>query len=197
MQRAREDGIRAVFGDGTQPAVLEHVGIADARVIVFAISSPADELRGVELARMLNPSARIIVRTRYVRAIDRLMAHGATEVVVEEFEASLELFARALESYEIPLNRIWRELESLRSEHYAVLRDADPGGLKLDALKHLGIHDALELWRSRTARPRSTKTLGPSISVDGRAPSRWPWFETDSLSIVATPTSTIRRVTRR
>ena len=145
VQRAREDGIRAVFGDGTQPAVLEHVGIADARVIVFAISSPADELRGVELARMLNPSARIIVRTRYVRAIDRLMAHGATEVVVEEFEASLELFARALESYEIPLNRIWRELESLRSEHYAVLRDADPGGLKLDALKHLGIHDALEL----------------------------------------------------
>ena len=145
VQRAREDGIPAVFGDGAQPAVLEHVGIADARVIVFAISSPADELRGVELARMLNPSARIIVRTRYVRAIDRLMAHGATEVVVEEFEASLELFARALESYEIPLNRIWRELESLRSEHYAVLRDADPGSLKLDALKHLGIHDALEL----------------------------------------------------
>ena len=162
VQRARQDGIPVVFGDGTQPSVLEHVGIADARVVVFAISSPADELRGVGLAHMLNPTARIIVRTRYVRAIERLMAQGATAIVVEEFEASLELFARALESYEIPLNRIWRELESLRDEHYAVLRDADPGGLKLDALKHLGIHEALELVEveeGSTADGENARTL--------------------------------------
>ena len=153
VERARKDGIPVVFGDGTQPAVLTHVGVPTARVVVFAISSPADELRGVDLVHMLNPAARIIVRTRYVRAIDRLMAEGATEVVVEEFEASLELFARALESYEVPLNRIWRQLEALRGEHYAVLRDADPGGLKLDALKHLGIHDALELVEVEEGAP--------------------------------------------
>ena len=180
VQRARQDGVPVVFGDGTQPSVLEHVGIADARVVVFAISSPTDELRGVGLARMLNPTARIIVRTRYVRAIERLMAQGATEIVVEEFEASLELFARALESYEIPLNRIWRELESLRGEHYAVLRDADPGGLKLDALKHLGIHEALELVEveegsaadGENARTldlrRQTGTIQVAVVRDGR-----------------------------
>ena len=180
VQRARQDGIPVVFGDGTQPSVLEHVGIADARVVVFAISSPADELRGVGLAHMLNPTARIIVRTRYVRAIERLMAQGATAIVVEEFEASLELFARALESYEIPLNRIWRELESLRDEHYAVLRDADPGGLKLDALKHLGIHEALELVEveegstadGENARTldlrRQTGTIQVAVVRDGR-----------------------------
>ena len=145
VERARDDGVDVVFGDGTRHAVLEHVRLAEARVIVFAISSPTDERRGVAQARDMSPSARIVVRTRYVRAIDELFDLGATDVVVEEFEASLELFAKALESYEIPVNRIWRELESVRTEHYGLLRGRATPSLRLDALKHLGIHDALEL----------------------------------------------------
>ena len=85
------------------------------------------------------------MRTRYIRAIDQLMTLGATDVVVEEFEVSLELFAKALDSYEIPINRIWREVESVRTEHYGLLRGTAAPDLRLDTLKHLGIHDALEL----------------------------------------------------
>ena len=149
VRRAREDRIPVEFGDGTQPAVLKHVGAHRARVVVFAISSPTEERRGVAAARDLNPSARIVVRTRYTRAIDELMALGATDVVVEEFEASIELFAKALESYRIPINRIWQEAETVRTEHYALLRGTGQPDLRLDALKHLGIHDALELVEIR------------------------------------------------
>ena len=145
VRRARKDGISVAFGDGTRPAVLEHVGARRARVIVFTISSPADESRGVVVARDLNPSAEIVVRTRYTDSIDELMSVGANEVVVDEFEASIELFARALESYRIPINRIWQEAESVRMEHYGLLRGTAQPDLRLDALKHLGIHDALEL----------------------------------------------------
>ena len=98
VRRARADGIPALFGDGTQPVVLDHVQLRRARTIFFTINSPGDERRGVAVARELNPAVRIVVRTRYVRAIDDLLAIGATDVVVEEFEASLELFAKALES---------------------------------------------------------------------------------------------------
>ena len=149
VRRAREDRIPVEFGDGTQPAVLKHVGAHRARVVVFAISSPTEERRGVAAARDLNPAARIVVRTRYTRAIDELMALGATDVVVEEFEASIELFAKALESYRIPINRIWQEAETVRTEHYALLRGTGQPDLRLDALKHLGIHDALELVEIR------------------------------------------------
>ena len=149
VRRAREDGVPVEFGDGTQPAVLKHVGAHRARVVVFAISSPTEEKRGVAAARDLNPATRIVVRTRYTRAIDALMALGATDVVVEEFEASIELFAKALESYRIPINRIWREAETVRTEHYALLRGTGQPDLRLDALKHLGIHDALELVEIR------------------------------------------------
>ena len=145
VARARDDGIDVVYGDGTRPAMLEHVRLRHARVIVFAISSPTEERRGVVMAREINPTIRIVARTRYIRAIDQLMALGATDVVVEEFEVSLELFAKALDSYEIPINRIWREVESVRTEHYGLLRGTAAPDLSLDALKHLGIHDALEL----------------------------------------------------
>jgi monovalent cation:H+ antiporter-2, CPA2 family len=145
VRRAREDGVSVAFGDGTRHAVLEHARLADARIIVFTISSPIDERRGVALARDINPSVRILVRTRHVRGIDELIALGTTDVVVEEFEASLVLFAKALESYEVPINRIWREIESVRTEHYGLLRGTSAPDLKLDALKHLGIHEVLEL----------------------------------------------------
>ena len=145
VRRARQDGIPVTFGDGTQPAVLEHVGARRARVIVFAISAPAEESRGVVVARDLNPSAHIVVRTRYTSSIDELLSVGANDVVVEEFEASIELFARALESYRIPINLIWQEAETVRTEHYGLLRGTAEPNLRLDAIKHLGIHDALEL----------------------------------------------------
>ena len=95
-----------VFGDGTRYPMLDHVRLRQARAIVFAISSPTEERRRVALARDINPSIRIVVRTRYIRAIDELRTLAANDVVVEEFEASLELFVKALESYEIPINRI-------------------------------------------------------------------------------------------
>ena len=145
VRQAREDGVLAVFGDGTRHAVLESVAAARSRIIVYAVSSPVDERRGAAAAHEVAPAARVVVRTRYVRSIDDLMRQGATDVVVEEFEASLELFARALRSFEIPAARIAHELDAVRSEHYALLRGAAAPDLKLDTLKHLGIHEALEL----------------------------------------------------
>ncbi len=145
VEAARRDGFTTLYGDGAGHPVLERAGAAGARLVVFAISSPFDERRGVAMARRAAPLAAVVVRTRYVQAIDELMRLGATEVVVEEFEASLELFARALERYEIPAARIAHELDAVRDEHYGLLRGRAQPNLHLDALKHLGIHNALEL----------------------------------------------------
>ncbi|HKI96449.1 MAG TPA: cation:proton antiporter, partial [Gemmatimonadales bacterium] len=55
VRRARTDGEPIIFGDATRAEVLERVGVRAARVVVFAISAPAEELRGVAVARHLNP----------------------------------------------------------------------------------------------------------------------------------------------
>ena len=153
VHQARADGLPAVYGDGTRHALLERIAGAHARIIVFAIPSSMEERRGVAAARELAPAARIVVRTRYVRAIDELQRLGADAVVVEEFEASLELFKRALEGYEIPAGRIAHELDAVRSEHYGLLRGTATPDLALDALQHLGIHDALELVEVEEGSP--------------------------------------------
>ena len=153
VHQARADGLPAVYGDGTRHALLERVAGAHARIIVFAIPSSMEERRGVAAARGLAPAARIVVRTRYVRAIDELRRLGADAVVVEEFEASLELFKRALEGYAIPAGRIAHELDVVRSEHYGLLRGTAAPDLALDALQHLGIHDALELVEVEEGSP--------------------------------------------
>ena len=153
VRQARTDGVPAVYGDGTRHALLERVAGAHARIIVFAIPSSMEERRGVAAARELAPAARIVVRTRYVRAIDELQRLGADAVVVEEFEASLELFKRALEGYEIPAGRIAHELDAVRSEHYGLLRGTAAPDLALDTLQHLGIHDALELVEVEDGSP--------------------------------------------
>ena len=145
VEAARDDGFTTLYGDGAGHPVLDRAGAPGARLVVFAISSPFDERRGVAMARRAAPGAAVVVRTRYVGAIDELMRLGATEVVVEEFEASLELFARALERYEIPASRIAHELDAVRDEHYGLLRGRAQPNLHLDKLKHLGIHGALEL----------------------------------------------------
>ena len=162
VRQARADGLTAVYGDGARPTLLQEVGCTRARLVVYTISSPVEERRGVAAARELAPGATIIVRTRYVRAIDDLLRLGANEVVVEEFEASLELFARALRSYEIPARRIAHELNAVRDEHYGLLRGTSAPDLTLDALQHLGIHDALELVEveaASTADGENARTL--------------------------------------
>ncbi len=124
VRRARLEREPIFFGDGTRPDVLERVGISRARVVVFAISAPAAEHRGVAVARKLNPHVRIVVRTRYVASIPELERAGADQVVPEEFETSVEIFARVLRIYGVPSDVIQREIEAVRSEHYGVLRGA-------------------------------------------------------------------------
>ena len=142
--RARAAREPIYFGDGSRREVLERVGIERARAVVLAISSPAEERRGVAIARQLSPSVRIVVRTRYVAAMEELQELGANDVVPEEFETSLEIFARVLRLYGVPRNVIEREVQTVRDEHYEMFRRLQLPDLQLDALKHFDVHTALE-----------------------------------------------------
>ncbi len=145
VRAARGEGESIAFGDGTRPEVLSQAGIRSARVLVMNIASPIDERRGVAVARKLNPDVKILVRTRSVDTIADLAERGANDVIVEEYEAALELFQRVLGHYHIPINTISTEMDAVRAEHYGILRGVPKDVLRLDQLRFLGIHHALEL----------------------------------------------------
>lgn len=132
VRRARLEHEPVLFGDGTRSEVLERVGVRRARVVVFAIASLADTRRGVAAARHLNPAAHIVARTRYVAEIDELRRLGADEIVPEEFETSLEIFARVLRRFQVPASRIRDAAEEARRDHYELLRERGAAVTRVD-----------------------------------------------------------------
>lgn len=125
VRRARLAREPVFFGDGTRSEVLEKVGIEHARVIVFAIAAPAEERRGVSVARHHSDRVRIVVRTRFVAEIEELRRLGADEVVPEELETSVEIFARVLRRYGVSVNRIRRLVDEARGDHYGMFLSPD------------------------------------------------------------------------
>ncbi len=132
VRDARLDREPIFFGDGTRGEVLERIGIQRARMLVFAIASHQDEKRGVAVARHLNKKIHIVARTRYVSDIEELYALGANEVVPEEFETSLEIFARVLRKYGITEGRIREMAEEARGDHYELLRQRGTNLTRVD-----------------------------------------------------------------
>ena len=132
VRDARLDREPIFFGDGTRGEVLERIGIHRARMLVFAIASHQDEKRGIVVARHLNAKIHIVARTRYVSDMEELYALGANEVVPEEFETSLEIFARVLRRYGITEGRIREQAEEARRDHYDLLRQRGTSVTRVD-----------------------------------------------------------------
>ncbi len=125
VRREAAHGLPLYYGDATNPNVLTHVKIEDARVLVIAISDPFMTRRTVQVARGLNPKLHIVVRTRYLRELEELHQLGADDVVPEEFETSIEIFALVLRTYNMPQDFIMRKAEQVRREGYALLRRSE------------------------------------------------------------------------
>ncbi|HEY3309233.1 MAG TPA: cation:proton antiporter [Desulfuromonadaceae bacterium] len=115
-------GQRILFGDASQTEVLEHANIDKARGMVIAISDAAVSRRVAALARQMNPSLHIIVRTRYILEVEPLYKLGVNEVIPEEFETSVEILARVLRNYLVPQDDIERCIAEVRSDGYEMLR---------------------------------------------------------------------------
>ena len=122
VKREAAEGEPISYGDATQEPVLLHVGIIRARVIVIAISERTATRRITDLARRLNPDIYIIARTRYIQEMKTLHDLGASEVVPEEYETSVEIFSRVLEKYDVPRDRIESFTEQVRSDGYEMFR---------------------------------------------------------------------------
>lgn len=112
-----------LFGDCTDPAILEHAGIHTARGLILSISDPFSTERALKTIRVLEPELPVLVRTKYLAEIDHLYELGATEVVTEEFEASLELITRILRLYHVPRQVVASHVKEIRDERYSFFRE--------------------------------------------------------------------------
>lgn len=122
VRKMKKKGEPIFYGDGTSQEILHKLGIKRARVLVIAISDPTATRKIVQIAKTENPKIHVIVRTRFITEIEELRKLGADEVIPEEFETSLEIFARVLHHFGVPRNRILQMIEKIREEGYEILR---------------------------------------------------------------------------
>jgi CPA2 family monovalent cation:H+ antiporter-2 len=156
----RRDGEPIMYGDATRKEVMHRARLEHARTLVLAMSDAIATRRAVALAREMNSDIHIIVRTRYMAELADLYKLGANEVIPEEFETSIEIFARVLREYGVARNVIQREVEAIRGEGYQMLRDPSLPLLELQAIgKALGAAATETLFITRDSAAIG-KTLG-------------------------------------
>lgn len=111
-----------VFGDVTKPEIMGQASIDTAQCIVFAMADIQATKLGMILAKKIKPSVFAVVRLRELDEVDEFVKLGADAIIPEEFETSLQIFSKVLETYHIPLNIIMKQIAIVRTEAYGLLR---------------------------------------------------------------------------
>jgi CPA2 family monovalent cation:H+ antiporter-2 len=144
--------VTVLRGDSSRQRTLLHVGVDRAKVLVVADDDPAMAVRIVSVARSLNPTLRVVVRTRYISEAEPLRAAGADTVIAEEMESIVQLFGTVLGEYAISAEAVAQYERAIRGAGYAQLRD---GG-------------ATAARRRRTRRPSPRASWAPTASACAR-----------------------------
>jgi monovalent cation:H+ antiporter-2, CPA2 family len=118
----RQAGDPVIYGDAGQTEVLQNVGLAHASCVVITFASPEVALRILRSVRELRVDVPILVRTQDDTKLEELQRAGATEVVPETFEASLMLLSHLLLLLKLPVSRVIRTVNDIRSHRYGMLR---------------------------------------------------------------------------
>jgi len=96
VEQLRKEGIPAVSGDGSEPAVLIQAHIAKAGMLVIATPDTVSVRRMAEIARTLNPAIEIVVRTHDEEEARLLADERVGKVFFGERELALAMTRHVL-----------------------------------------------------------------------------------------------------
>jgi CPA2 family monovalent cation:H+ antiporter-2 len=91
VERLRERGIPALYGDATNEELLEQAGIDHAAVFVLAMDDPSAALVALERARHANPRIEVVMRTHAERTAARLRDEERVWPIVGERELGVQM----------------------------------------------------------------------------------------------------------
>lgn len=119
-------GTSGFFGDAGQIEVLKVVGASRAKCAVITIDQPGTASRLVAALAEYAPNLEIYVRARDPSHCHQLRAAGATAVVPETIEASLQLSSMVLHGMSATPDTVADIVEDLRMDDYAQLEEITP-----------------------------------------------------------------------
>ena len=122
VREAWEAGDPVYYGESHRAEILQHAGIARAKVLVITFPEQSTSELIIRTSKSLNPDLPIVVRTRDDRNLEALLECGADEVIPDTVESSMMLAKHTLETLGEERTSIDAMLEQARSGHYARVR---------------------------------------------------------------------------
>ena len=118
---ARLNDLPVYYGDAGRVEVLKAAAVERAKAVVITVDEPDAAGRTVQVARALAPELPVLARARDVEQCERLALVGATAVVPEVVEGSLQLGAALLRQLGASQEDVDQTLGEFRRETYARL----------------------------------------------------------------------------
>ncbi|GAB4378206.1 MAG: cation:proton antiporter [Calditrichia bacterium] len=125
VEQIQAAGFPAIFGDASQPVVLEAAGIHKAKLLLLTIPVEVVSQTIAEQVRQLNPDLHVVARATSLEHMQELHDRGVFEVVQPELEAGLEFTRQTLLHLNYPISQIQQYIESVHQELYAPLYRKD------------------------------------------------------------------------
>jgi len=91
--KARADGREVIQGNGADPEVLAACNLSHARFLLVAVPDAFEGGQIVQQARALNAALPIVARAHSDEEVEHLKKHGATHVVMGEYEIAKAMLA--------------------------------------------------------------------------------------------------------
>ena len=114
----RQDGFSVVYGDASQADLLKAAGAGDARVVVCTLDRTVPAARMINILRENYPDLAIFARGHNREHCDQLLNAGASIVIFETLEASLQLGSAVLNTMGIPEGDATALIDSMRNKYY-------------------------------------------------------------------------------
>jgi CPA2 family monovalent cation:H+ antiporter-2 len=126
VAQLHKQGVPVYFGNAARPELLRRVHADEAPAIVLTMDHPASAMQAVRGIRREFPHARLFVRSRDEKHARALKLAGASVVVPETLEASLQLSAFVLESIGLDERAVDRIVDHERDVFAAALGGEPP-----------------------------------------------------------------------
>jgi CPA2 family monovalent cation:H+ antiporter-2 len=123
VARARTAGRKLVYGNAARREFLLKCGLAEAPAVVITMHDPTAAEHVVTAVRAERADVPVIVRARDAAHAVRLFKLGATEVVREVLEASLEIASTVLQTLGLPVGEVIAIVHDERDARKKPLRE--------------------------------------------------------------------------
>jgi CPA2 family monovalent cation:H+ antiporter-2 len=159
VREAQNDGEPICFGDASRLEILRLVNFVEARILVITADDLATARRILSVARQNHKELYIIVRTKFAANAQELHQLGADQVIAEEHETAIEIFAQVLAEYDLPRQAIDTYIDAMRRDGSTGLKKPQLASASLQRLRQLLAGNMVENFLLMENSPAVGRTL--------------------------------------